>query len=367
VSEKGHQAMSLPEVTRLARASLADGGGALVVIRVPSGSIIASSPAAAALLDPAGGEVEGRLLEEFTSDEPSGALALFAAGRIDGFEASRSFARRGEPDLQVSLWHRRFDQQPRSRFALVLMTTDTAHRPEIERHHESENAPVVGAVSRMGLIEQISGRAAALFGRPPDRILGTPVSALVDRADAAKWRTATSEASGGSHNVTVLVRARGTAEPERNSSAAIACEVLLLPLRPGFIFVFLPRTEGVTHPLDAAGMRAMLTDLSRVAGIAQAERQKISGLTERDLAGIGGLTSREREMLTRLVAGYRVSGIAADFVLSTSTVRTHLASIFAKLGVSSQSELLDAVRSSRPDLAWGTLDQVWHNEASTSR
>jgi DNA-binding NarL/FixJ family response regulator len=67
-------------------------------------------------------------------------------------------------------------------------------------------------------------------------------------------------------------------------------------------------------------------------------------------------------MLTRLISGYRVTSIAHDLVLSPSSVRTHLSSVFAKLGVSNQGELLGAVRSSRPGLGWSELDPPWHKD-----
>jgi DNA-binding NarL/FixJ family response regulator len=97
----------------------------------------------------------------------------------------------------------------------------------------------------------------------------------------------------------------------------------------------------------------MLADLSRIAGLTELERRRASGLMAEDLPGLAQLTPRERAIATRLIEGYRVTGIAEDLVLSPSTVRTHLASVFAKLGVSNQNELLTAVRSSRRHLTGG--------------
>jgi DNA-binding CsgD family transcriptional regulator len=355
-----YEAMSLSEVTQQAHDALADGTDAAFVMQVPSGVIIAARPAAAVLLDPDGGGVEGHQLEEFTSDEPSGALALFADGRINGYEARRSLARQGGTDLRVSLWHRRFDHQSTSRYALVLVTSSMAEIDGTAGLQATASAPVVGAVSKAGMIEQVSSGSDALFGQAPERLLGSAVSSLVVLADAGAWRVATSEASVGAHAVTVRVRARGASYPARTTSTAVMCDVLLLPLQPGFTFIFLPTTDTAPHPLDAGGVRSMLMDLSHVAGLAQSERQRISGFNEQDLPGLSDLTTREREMFTRLIAGYRVSSIAEDLVLSPSTVRTHLASIFAKLGVSNQSGLLDAVRSSRPNLGWSEHYPSWH-------
>ena len=58
---------------------------------------------------------------------------------------------------------------------------------------------------------------------------------------------------------------------------------------------------------------------------------------EDQLAG-GTLTPREREVLLRLVAGDDAARIAARLSLSVLTVRSHIKSVLAKLGVSSQLE-----------------------------
>lgn len=57
------------------------------------------------------------------------------------------------------------------------------------------------------------------------------------------------------------------------------------------------------------------------------------------------LSAREKEILAQLVAGERVSGIAKLLHISPHTVRNHLKSIFSKLDVHSQSELIHYVRS----------------------
>jgi len=59
---------------------------------------------------------------------------------------------------------------------------------------------------------------------------------------------------------------------------------------------------------------------------------------------LGELTSRELAVLTRLIDGQRVSGIAADLFVSPSTVRNHLSSIYTKLGVHGQVDLIRLLR-----------------------
>jgi NarL family two-component system response regulator LiaR len=50
------------------------------------------------------------------------------------------------------------------------------------------------------------------------------------------------------------------------------------------------------------------------------------------------LTPREREVLGLLVHGLTNTEIAAQLVVSLSTVKTHVSSIIAKLGASTRTE-----------------------------
>jgi DNA-binding CsgD family transcriptional regulator len=59
------------------------------------------------------------------------------------------------------------------------------------------------------------------------------------------------------------------------------------------------------------------------------------------------LSKREREVLARLVEGQRVPSIAEQLFISQHTVRNHLKSIFRKLDVGSQAELIERVRELR--------------------
>ena len=56
------------------------------------------------------------------------------------------------------------------------------------------------------------------------------------------------------------------------------------------------------------------------------------------------LSKREREVLALLVDGDRVPGIAEKLFISPHTVRNHLKSMFRKLEVSSQAELIEKTR-----------------------
>ena len=61
------------------------------------------------------------------------------------------------------------------------------------------------------------------------------------------------------------------------------------------------------------------------------------------------LSNREREVARALLSGYRVTTIARHLFLSPSTVRNHLSSMFHKVGVESQAELIERFHSLRHD------------------
>ena len=61
-------------------------------------------------------------------------------------------------------------------------------------------------------------------------------------------------------------------------------------------------------------------------------------------ANLDQLTGREREVLLAMLQGYRVPSVAQHLGISPNTVRNHLRSIFHKLGVNSQTQLIAKVR-----------------------
>jgi diguanylate cyclase (GGDEF)-like protein/PAS domain S-box-containing protein len=64
--------------------------------------------------------------------------------------------------------------------------------------------------------------------------------------------------------------------------------------------------------------------------------------------GGGRLSARELEIVTRLARGKRVPAIAAELFLSQGTVRNQLSSVYRKLRLRSQQELLDVIHSGTP-------------------
>jgi DNA-binding CsgD family transcriptional regulator len=63
------------------------------------------------------------------------------------------------------------------------------------------------------------------------------------------------------------------------------------------------------------------------------------------LLAVHGLTPREREVTELLIAGADPHDVAGQLNLSVHTIRSHVKTIFVKLGVSSRAELTAALAS----------------------
>ena len=65
----------------------------------------------------------------------------------------------------------------------------------------------------------------------------------------------------------------------------------------------------------------------------------------RDASGLNELSPREVEIVNRMLRGERVAMIARALSLSASTVRNHLSSVYRKLGIHSQTELIEVLKN----------------------
>ena len=113
------------------------------------------------------------------------------------------------------------------------------------------------------------------------------------------------------------------------------------------VFVELATIE-TAKPLGSPFGTDLRSELHRIAlqiqslGIAASALPLRVPLEHPDFAD---LTEREREVLTHLVSGDRVPAIARKLFISPHTVRNHLKGIFGKVGVGSQTALLERVRA----------------------
>jgi DNA-binding NarL/FixJ family response regulator len=101
-----------------------------------------------------------------------------------------------------------------------------------------------------------------------------------------------------------------------------------------------------------APAREVIAAIRRAAS--QPDKFFAAGITEAlptaERGGARALTDREREVLTLLAEGLGVSGISKRLYISESTTKTHMAKVYAKLGVSNRAQaLMTAIRQGLVD------------------
>jgi DNA-binding CsgD family transcriptional regulator len=313
-----------------------------LVLEIPSQRIVAASPAANKLVSPDEDIIVGHLFEDFMADTPALGSDLFAGGRLNGIEVSRVLSRPNGEGTRVRMWIRSFNEHPASMFVVVVLVADDFFAPDSEDDEWREAPAVVGMADARLLVERISSDAETLFGVPVPDLLGRSLLSLVDQDAVPRCLSALGEAAASQNGVTLHLDIRGDSDKPR-----LRCEVLFLPLEPSpsVSFVFLPIPHDEEVGLQHTNLSAMLLRLGRGAEVAQLARTVFRGISNTDLPGLNTLTTRELEVVARLVRGDRPPSIAKDLFLSKSTVRNHLGSVFAKLGVTSQQDLITLLRS----------------------
>jgi DNA-binding CsgD family transcriptional regulator len=310
--------------------------------------ILAPTGTAMKLLDPVGQSVVGRRFDDFTADGPTSAGSMFESGKLTGYEAERLIRQPGGKLLKVTVWVHRYESAAAPRF-VVMMIVASDTKPSGAIHKPLPETPaVVGSVDESLLVERISNDTAALFGSPPADLVGRSLISLVIERDRPSCLTALAQAIGSEHGVALYVHSNPGGGSSR-TDFSVGCHLLILPLRPSpsSAFVFVPTLAASSPPDALVDMHELIGRLNRGVEVALLARSLERGLTEANLPGLGHLTTRELEITTRLSGGSRVPAIAKSLFLSQSTVRSHLGSIFFKLGVADQQQLLDAVRATR--------------------
>jgi DNA-binding CsgD family transcriptional regulator len=311
-----------------------------LALEAPSERIVAASPAAVRLLDPEGGSVLGRSLEEFTADTPTGALQLLMAGRLNGYETHRLLRTRDGGTVPLLVWVRSIQRDaPRSHVLAVIWEGEDRAETLLPPPAGAELPLVVGTTGADLAIDRVSSDIESFLGFRPVDVVGKSILELVEPGDMANLLWALAEATSSKTAVSLRVRVL----PLHGNP--LWCQFLLVPLipPPSFAFALLPseaETE-IAEPSDEA--EKMLRRLGRAIEAVRVSRE-LSEIAP-DLTGLSELSTRELDVVGRLVFGDRVPAIANALYISQSTVRNHLSSAFRKLRVASQQELIALLRS----------------------
>jgi DNA-binding CsgD family transcriptional regulator len=307
-----------------------------LLLAVPSEQILAASAAADRLLCPDGGSPVGRNFEDFTADEPTGALELLVAGPLDGYEARRSFQRDGRT-IPATIWMRMVDERERRAFALAKLLPDPAALGEaLPRPVGTTAEAVVGSIDGHLTVDRVSSDVGALLDRRAADVVGQSVFRLVDTADVMPLCKALAHSSDTGMGSSLVVR------PQLYGVRASRRQLLLLPMEPSPSFAFALTDEEPADALTSApGLEQALWQFDE--GLRAASASRMAAELPADPL-LGGLSGRELEIVMRLMNGDRVPAIAESLCLSPSTVRNHLSAVFRKLRVGSQQELIHLLR-----------------------
>jgi PAS domain S-box-containing protein len=327
----------------------------LAVLELPSGRVVAANDEMAQLL---GVTCEVLVNTTATPDllvpeerrHAQQLLQALAAGTLTGYQAVRNFSAPGGAanELSVGLCAVDLDGGRVALFwAFPLQGGDGLHGGVTA----AMNGPTLGRVmlgtlDREWRIDRVSYDIVEMLGYQPEEVAGTPILGLLQPADAQAFLVAVSHARIGRRTVRVTLRVRA------KSGAWVPLTVVLAALSddypPALAFAFVLPT-GETEGRDKASKEEKLdADLQGLI-----RDVHVSGMVHRldrlpdttRFPALSRLTTREWEILVMLLEGERVAAIAEDLYVSQSTVRNHLSSIFSKVGVHSQAELIRRLRT----------------------
>ena len=318
------------------------------LIEAPSGRLLALSDSAAKLL-----EFDQRnryALSQFNPlaqvtqpDRVRHALQLVAEGVLDGYEARREFRSATGRLVTAHVSVRVVRREGPTAYAVAVYAPAFG---ELGTAHESrdELTSCAGTVDEAYRIEKVSAESTQLLGRTANELLLVSLLDLVHPDDAAALVRAFEKSVNDDAEVTLLGRF-GERDGRWRPLRLVIRPIGAGTTRFGFMLTTVPESP---LPTDADRIAELEQRLQRIAQEVQAAGM-LEGFGQlpkfANIAGLDSLTARQWEIVSRLLRGQRVPAIAQSMYLSQSTVRNHLATVFRKVGVHSQTELLRLLRA----------------------
>jgi DNA-binding NarL/FixJ family response regulator len=335
-----------------------DSGSPLAAVELPSGRFLAVNPLLAKVLDSTVDALTGSSsLEQLSPAERHSAELGFRAladGHLTGYQAIRTRHSPGNPGQAFSVWVNAVDVAG-TRVGLASATpadgrgSEFLPLPMLPMARDLGDV-VLGTFDSAWRIDRISQDVTALLGITPEQCVGVPVLGAIHPSDAPGFLTAVEHARRGERAVALTVRLSASAPRWCEVSAVFAVVSPEIPPPVAFALIRGASSTSSAAPSREARLEAHMLRI--------ADELHTAGLLPRlgqlpDLSGnprLALLTSREWAVLTRLLDGQRAADIAKDLFVSQSTVRNHLSSIYAKLRVKGQ---VDLVRTMRRDTTAG--------------
>ena len=338
----------------------------LAAVELPSGRILAANaPLARALGSTIDALTDSSSLEQWAPEERHAVRLGFQAladGDLAGYQAIRRLANTQDPGKVFSVWVSVVDVDG-ARIGLVSAIPSAGQDnqlgapPPLPRVPESADM-VLGTVDSSWRIDRISRDVTPLLGIKPDQCVGAPVLGVIHPSDAPAFCAAVEHARRGERGVRLGLRLAAGSHDWTEVTVVLATTSPDDP--PPLAFAVIRDDLGADPPAEGTRQMQLETHMLRIADELRAagmipRLEQLPALTE--IPQLGDLTSREWEVLTGLLNGQRVSDIAAELYVSQSTVRNHLSSIYARLGVHSQVDLVRLIRQGTKQPAGNPQDE----------
>ena len=325
---------SAPRTAPTERAELDALPGAALLVDT-AGIVVAANDAAAELLGATHGELVGQLAPSLASDAIVQAAALVADGAVESVRTGTIVTARSDGG------HRAFAATIGSSLSLDGMTIHrlVAVSGTAPRHVEA-SVPTGEALPDVAVV--LDGQWGVVASDGCDDL---------DRGAFSWIHPDDAGAVGASYVGLVLGRSTHAELTARTLGAEgwVPRTLRLQVLQGPDVRLVLVTTEHASPAtVDAARLGDLERRLHRIgvevreAGVFDRERPMID--RARGLAELADLTERQWDILARVLDGQRVPSIARELHVGQSTVRTHLAAIFRRLGLHSQDDLVERLR-----------------------
>jgi PAS domain S-box-containing protein len=258
-------------------------------------------------------------------DQPNvgAAQALLASGALEGYRALRHFRKADGSEFEASVWVR-LTPTDGGNFGLVIIERGAAAVPW---PLFDDSITITGIVTDHDwTIELVSGDIERILGRSSEDFKGSPLLGLFQATDVQNFLSAVARVAADESKATLRMHVR---DGDANWRDVWCMVVAMCQHSP-------PRLGLALAAMSEFGLELELH--RQLAVLGGGVRDSMDHL--RSHMPSGNFSTRQWEILTRLVRGERVEEIAADLYLSPSTVRNHLAAIYKKFGVHSQTQLL---------------------------
>jgi DNA-binding CsgD family transcriptional regulator/PAS domain-containing protein len=324
---------------------------ALVMIDLTDHRILAANAAAGEMLNEPPESLVGRLELDFISpsdhESTLQAHADVLEGRLDGYQAHRTFLPSQRPSFEAEAWVRLLDAPVPSTVVLLAIGSDDGSRYPVAASgaiSDISRASLMAITDHDWIVARASADSEAILGIASRELIGTPLLGLIHPSDASNLLFAVSRATASGHAVVCRLRLRTADHSWRNSVSFVNLMCEHSPPRLGILAVDGADVEQSTQP-PAEELQQHIQRIAVEIRAAELLIHAPDAFGETSAEEMAALTSRQWEILSRLNRGETAVKIAAALFLSPSTVRNHLLVLYRQFGVHSQLELLARFRA----------------------